>query len=151
MNAIELLKSDHAVVERLFQEAEAEPGSPKVLKLFDVIKFELETHAHLEETIFYPAIQEEGNEELLELTSEALKEHMDTKTMLGELSVTDEDSFDAMFVKLIEDVRHHVREEEGEMFPLVEAQFGSEGLDELGTQMQSEKERFQASTESIHN
>lgn len=151
MNAIELLKSDHTVVEGLFQEAEAAPGDPKLLKLFDVIKAELETHAHLEETIFYPAIQEEGDEELIELTSEALKEHADAKTMLGELTVTDEDSFDAMLVKLIEDVRHHVSEEEDQMFPLVESQFSSEGLEELGAQMQAEKERFTESAESAHN
>lgn len=122
-----------------------------MLKLFDVIKTELETHAHLEETIFYPAVQEDGDKELVELTSEAIKEHLDIKAMLGELAVTDEDSFDALLVKLIEDVRHHVSEEEGEMFPAVESQFSADGLEKLGTQMQAEKERFKASAESIHN
>lgn len=151
MNAIELLKNDHDLVEGLFQEAEAAPASPKLLKIFDSIKANLETHTHIEETIFYPAIQEEGDQKLLDIVSDGLKEHADAKAMLGEMTVADEDSFDAMLTKLIEDARHHVKDEEGEMFPLVKAQFSSDGLDELGAQMQAEKERFNASTESIHN
>ena len=59
MNAIELLKTDHQAVEALFQKAEE--GKPSDA-LFNEIKAELEAHAYIEETIFYPAIQEAGDE-----------------------------------------------------------------------------------------
>ena len=70
---------------------------------------------------------------------------------LGELSVVDDERFDGLLTKLIEDVRHHVDEEEGEMFPMVEFQFDQDALEALGRQMELEKQRFQMSGESIYN
>jgi hypothetical protein len=72
--------------------------------------------------------------------------------VLGELAaaVTDTEKFEPLLTKLIEDVRHHVEEEEGEMFPLVEEQFDDSSLENLGLQLQTEKERFNASSESAH-
>ena len=149
MNALELLKSDHRTVDELFTEAESSSGSG-LASLFSQIKVELETHAHIEESIFYPAIQESGDKTLIEITAEALQEHQDAKTALGELAViqNDTDTFKALLTKLIEDVRHHVAEEEGEMFPAVENIFDEESLQNLGTQMKGEKESFLASTDS---
>ena len=151
MNAIELLKEDHSVVDGLFEEVEeSDPGDHP--RIFAQIKVELETHAHIEETIFYPSIQEDGDEELIELTSEALKEHSQMKVILGELGAvsTDPEKFEPLLTKLIEDVRHHVEEEEGEMFPSVEDQFEAETLETWGKQMQLEKEKFQSSAESAY-
>ena len=145
MNAIELLKADHKVVDGLFEEVEGSDAGEHP-RIFEQIKAELETHAHIEETIFYPSIQEDGDETLVELTSEALKEHAQMKVFLGELSAvaSDVNKFEPLLIKLIEDVRHHVEEEEGEMFPSVEVQFDSETLETWGTQMQAEKKRFQS-------
>lgn len=56
MNAVELLKSDHDKVEELFKQVEATEDENKKHGLFTQIKAELETHTHIEETIFYPAI-----------------------------------------------------------------------------------------------
>jgi iron-sulfur cluster repair protein YtfE (RIC family) len=151
MNAIELLKADHQVVEGLFEEVEdTEAGEHP--GIFERIKAELTVHAHIEESIFYPALQEDGDEALVELTSEALKEHSQTKVFLGELDVvaSDIDKFESLLIKLIEEVRHHVEEEEGVIFPAVEEQFDVEILQRWGTQMKAEKDRFQESSESAY-
>ena len=151
MNAIKLLKADHAKVESLFKKAEG-TDAPNREELIFEIKTELEAHAHAEETIFYPALQEDGDKELVELVSEALVEHQQAKSFLGQLAVVaaDSDDSDGLLVKLIEDVRHHVEEEEGQMFPLVEAQFDEGTLDAWGEQMAEEKNNFLASEESAH-
>jgi len=151
MNALELLKTDHEEVEALFQEAEAASDGSDRSDIFVEIKANLQAHAYIEEAIFYPALQNDGDEALIEITSEALQEHTQAKLALGELSVVDDERFDGLLTKLIEDVRHHVDEEEGEMFPMVEAQFDEDALEALGSQMELEKERFQISGESIHN
>ena len=150
MNAIELLTADHRAVDKLFQQIEATNQSEHPA-IFLQIKSELDTHAHIEETIFYPSLQESGDERMRELVSEAIQEHMQAKTVLGELAVlvTEPAKLDPLLLKLIEDVRHHVEEEEGELFPLVETQFDAADLDELGAQLEAEKQRFVASAESM--
>ena len=151
MNAIELLTADHEVVDGLFERIEEEDASEHPA-IFAQIKAELEAHAHIEESIFYPALQEDGDEALVELTSEALQEHSQMKVFLGELDAvqSDSDKFEPLLTKLIEDVRHHVEEEEGEMFPMVTEQFEDDALETLGLQMQAEKDRFQSSAESAY-
>ncbi|MEO6333406.1 MAG: hemerythrin domain-containing protein [Pyrinomonadaceae bacterium] len=151
MNAIELLKADHELVESLFEKVEGS-GSDKHPELFEQIRAELQAHAAIEESMFYPALQADGDEALVNLTSEALKEHAQMKVFLGELGVvvSDTDKFEPLLVKLIEDVRHHVKDEEGEMFPTVEEQFDDETLEAWGVQMQAEKDRFQTSAESAY-
>lgn len=151
MNAIELLEQDHKIVEELFGKVEsAQPGEHP--RIFKEIKAELEAHAHVEETVFYPSLQDDGDEALVELVSEALKEHAQAKVFLGELDavVGDASKFDPLLTKLIQDVRHHVEEEEGEMFPMVEAQFEEQTLDMWGEQIQAEKDRFEMSAESAY-
>jgi iron-sulfur cluster repair protein YtfE (RIC family) len=151
MNAIELLEADHEEVDGLFEEVE-ESDLGEHPALFLQIRAALQAHAHIEESIFYPAVQEDGDQTLVELTSDALKEHAEMKVVLGELAATvaDTEKFEPLLTKLIEDVRHHVEEEEGEMFPLVSEQFDDTVLENLGLQMQTEKDRFQASSESAH-
>ncbi len=151
MDAIELLKADHDLVDGLFKEVE-DSEAENHAELFEQIKAELEAHAHVEETIFYPSLQEDGDEALVELVSEALKEHAQAKVMLGELAAvaSDPDKFEPLLVKLIEDVRHHVEEEEGTMFPAVKDQFEAEVLAHWGDQMQTEKDNFESSAESAY-
>ena len=151
MNAIKLLIADHKDVERMFKESETAKGSKK-RDLFLEIKAALEAHAWVEETIFYPTLQSEGDKELIKLTAEAIQEHIGAKCFLGELAavLTDASKFEPLFTKLIEDVRHHVTEEEGTMFPAVQKRLSSDALDVLGTQMESEKNRFVSSAEMIY-
>lgn len=146
MNAVELLKEDHKKVEELFKQVEAdEEGDHK--KLFEQIKAELDVHAHIEEVIFYPKLKEEGDDELKDVVLEGIEEHRQVKMFLKELSnLTDEsEKFDPKLKVLMEDVRHHVEEEEGEMFPKVEDQFEETVLEELGAAMEAEKKSFKKS------
>lgn len=143
MNAIELLKADHDVVEELFEKVKnSEEGEHP--QLFQRIKTELDVHTHIEETLFYPKLQEEGNEELVDIVLEGIEEHRQVKMFLRELAALSDDSekFEPKLKVLMEDVEHHVEEEEGEMFPLVENQFEEEMLEELGAAMEEEKKSF---------
>ena len=143
MNALELLKTDHQTVADLFEKAEAAKGSEQQ-RIFEKINTELEIHAHIEETIFYPRLREEGDEELNDIVKEGLEEHHQVKMFLRELSglADNSEKFEPKLKVLMEDVEHHVEEEEGEMFPLVEAQFDAAVLDELGADMEAEKVKF---------
>lgn len=144
MNAVELLKADHKKVNELFGKVKAtEAGEHK--ELFEQIKNELDIHTHIEETIFYPKLKEE--EELEDIVLEGIEEHHQAKMFLRELAGLPEDSekFEPKLKALMEDITHHVQEEEGEMFPKVEELFDEETLMELGAEMEEEKENFQNS------
>lgn len=146
MNALELLKEDHDVVDKLFQKVKSTEESEH-RALFEQINAELEVHAHIEEEVFYPHLIEEGDEELADLTREGLQEHHVVKTLLRELSgLADEsEAFEPKLKVLMENVEHHVQEEEGEMFKMIEEQFDSETLEEWGFDLEEEKGRFQKS------
>jgi hemerythrin-like domain-containing protein len=143
MTATQLLKKDHATVKQLFArfEKQGERAQETKQSIFSEIQRELETHSTIEEEIFYPAVRESvgGTDELVD---ESLEEHNVLKSLLSELSSlsADDEEFDAKMTVLQENVEHHVEEEEGEMFPKVEAQLGQERLQELGSQLQARKE-----------
>ena len=144
MNALELLKEDHDRVDKLFQKVEAtEEGEH--LALFEQIMAELEVHTHIEETVFYPQIKEKGDEELQKLVAEGVEEHRQAKMFLRELDAlqSEGERFEAKLKVLMEDIKHHVQEEEGEMFPMIKEQFDESSLQELGQQLESEKQGFQ--------
>lgn len=149
MNAIELLKADHQVVNELFKRVESTEDSEH-LAIFIKIKDALDAHAHIEETIFYPKLKAEGDDKLDDVTKEGIEEHHQIKMFLKEIATLADDSekFEPKLKVLIEDVRHHVKEEEGEMFPKVKSQFSSDVLDELGAAMEAEKKVFEKSEAS---
>ena len=139
MNALEVLKQDHQKVKGLFKEATGSLDQNKRKELFDKIDTELEIHAHIEETVFYPAL--ETHEELKDLVAEALEEHQEVKIMLEELEELGSESHDfgSKLQELIESVEHHVEEEEGEMFPKVREVFDESQLEQLGQELESAK------------
>jgi hemerythrin superfamily protein len=139
MNALEILKNDHQKVKELFQEATHVSDTSKRKDLFDKIDTELEIHAHIEETVFYPAV--EDHEELKDMVAEALEEHEEAKTLLEELEEIGVDSheFGSKLQQLIEAVEHHVEEEEGEMFPKIREVFEEDELEQLGQDLESAK------------
>jgi iron-sulfur cluster repair protein YtfE (RIC family) len=145
MNVIDLLKEDHDIVDALFKQVEATPPS-RHEALFKRIKGELDTHAHVEETIFYPTLQKRGNKDLVDIVKEGFEEHKQIKMFLAELDgkTSKNQQFDAKLKVLIEDTRHHVKEEENEMFPMVEEQFNFDELDKLGAEIEAEKKKFQS-------
>ncbi len=142
MNAIELLKKDHDVVDKLFQQVKATEESEHPA-LFEQIKAELEVHTHIEEKIFYPRLLQDGDKELQDITKEGIEEHHQAKILLREISALAEDSekFEPKLKVLMEDIEHHVMEEEGEMFKMVEEQFDKSTLEELGAEMEAEKSK----------
>ena len=139
MNALELLKQDHQKVKQLFEEATHASDRNKRKDLFDKIDTELEIHAHIEETVFYPAL--EKHEELKDMVAEALEEHQEVKTLLEEIEELGSESHDfgGKLQELMESVDHHVAEEEGEMFPKVREVFDETELEQLGKQLNSAK------------
>ncbi|MBA4184268.1 MAG: hemerythrin domain-containing protein [Acidobacteria bacterium] len=145
MNAIELLKDDHDKVDKLFQKVKATEEGEEHKELFKKIKAELDAHTHIEEKIFYPRLKEK--EELEDIVLEGIEEHHQAKIFLRELASLTEDSekFEPKLKVLMEDIEHHVMEEEGEMFPKVKKNFDKAELAELGKQMEEEKKNFQKS------
>lgn len=142
MDAFNLLKEDHRKVDALFDQLESATGKAK-LTVFNQIKTELELHTHIEEKIFYPALEEP--EETHELTLEAYEEHDVVKKLLSQLgrAKTANEEWEAQAKVLRENVEHHVEEEENELFPKAEAALGKAEIADLGERMAAEKEKKQ--------
>lgn len=148
MNAVTMLKEDHEKVKSLFREFEkAGPQAHKTKKeIADKVFQELDTHSRLEEEIFYPAVREKYSREDEHLVAESVAEHQLVDVLMEELkSLSPEDErFDAKFTVLIENVEHHIAEEEEEMLPDAERILGDD-LDELGEQMERRKQEIMQS------
>ncbi len=142
MDAFNLLKADHRKVEELFSQLESASGQAK-MRVFEQIKMELELHTHIEEKIFYPAL--EKPKQTHELTLEAYEEHDVVKKLLQQMSKAKSatEEWEAQAKVLQENVEHHVEEEENELFPKAEAALSEEQIEALGEQMEAEKERKQ--------
>jgi hemerythrin superfamily protein len=142
MDAITLLKNDHKTVERLFKRFEkaTKSGGDDRRQIVDEIIKELSVHAAIEEQVFYPAVRNEV-EEAEDDVLEALEEHHVVKWTLSELEKMDEsdERFTAKVTVLMESVRHHVGEEEDEMFPEVRDSVGRKRLAEIGAAMEKAK------------
>ena len=113
---LKMLKADHKKVQDLFAEyQEARPRKQQDLAQTTIQ--ELEIHAELEEALIYPAIREAIDDD--ELMNEAIEEHHLMHVLIAELKELEphEDTFRAKFTLLGELVKHHVKEEEGKMFP----------------------------------
>jgi hemerythrin superfamily protein len=144
MNAITLLKQDHKTVEGLFKRFE-KLGPRAVKTKQDVVERiirELSIHAAIEEMFFYPAIREaaEGGA-ASDMVLESLEEHHIVKWVLSELEgmSPEHDRFDAKVSVLMENVRHHVEEEEKELFPQLNKLLGKARLDDIGEAMNKAK------------
>jgi len=143
MDAITLLKDDHKSVEKLFRRFEKAGDRAYVEKreVVDRIIEELSIHAAIEEQIFYP-VTRETVEGLEDQVLESLEEHHIVKWVLSELEdlSAEDERFTAKVTVLIENVRHHVEEEESEYFPTVRDQLGRNALNELGDAMVEAKD-----------
>lgn len=142
-DAIVLLKNDHKEVEKLFKQFEK--LGPKAFsskrEIVDQIIVELSKHAAIEEQHFYPTVREYANE-IEDDVLEGLEEHHIVKWTLSELQDLEPENerFNAKVTVLIESVRHHVEDEEGEMFPAVRAAMGRKALQELGAVLEDAKQ-----------
>jgi hemerythrin superfamily protein len=150
MDAIALLMRDHREVEMLFKEFErlTERAQKSKGKVVTRIIRELAIHAAIEEMLFYPAVRTAGlkaasrvGESAADTVLESLEEHHIVKWTLSELekmSPSDE-RYDAKVKVLMESVRHHVEEEQEELFPKARKLLGEKMLNELGSRMEKAK------------
>jgi hemerythrin superfamily protein len=141
-DAIVLLKNDHKTVEKLFKQFEKAGDNAHKTKRDIVNKIieELSIHAAIEEQHFYPTIREKAPD-IADDVLEGLEEHHIVKWTLSELKglSPQAERFEAKVTVLIEMVRHHVEEEEGDMFPKVREAMGRKDLQELGETMEKAK------------
>jgi hemerythrin-like domain-containing protein len=141
-DAIALLKADHRSVEKLFREFErsSETAHKTRRKLVDKMIFELSVHAAIEEQFLYPTARREVPDVESDVL-EAMEEHHVAKWLLSELERTDptDERFGPKVTVLIENVRHHVREEEQDLFPELRRAVGRSELRELGARMAEAK------------
>lgn len=143
MNAIELLKSDHREVEKLFEAYEEASGKSVKAKLAQKICLELCVHATIEEEIFYPEIKDAVEEDLLD---EAQVEHDGAKMLIAEIMAGEpgEEFFDAKVKVLSEEIKHHVKEEEQPDGIFAQAKKGGIDLVDLGMRLAARKEELTA-------
>lgn len=141
MKATQLLKSDHDNVNKLFGQFEGSGSERNKRDLGEKIVQELKVHTQIEEEIFYPAVRKHPG--LEELVREAREEHAEVKQLISKVEGPEasDREYDSIMREIREDVEHHVREEEEEMFPKVEQQMANE-LESLGTQLQERKQQL---------
>jgi hemerythrin superfamily protein len=150
MDAIELLKADHKEVAQLFKQFEksGDRALKQKEKLVEKMIRALAIHSAIEEMLFYPTVRTaalKANNNLgkasSDLVLESLEEHHIVKWTLAELekmNATDE-RFEAKVTVLIESVKHHVEEEEEDLFPKVRRLLNAKVLAELGDRMEKAK------------
>src|SRR3954454_10277139 len=148
-NAITMLKSDHATVKRLLRELgeTTSRGTKQRERLGGEIERELKIHAQLEEELFYPTFKKVAEDtDAEDLFYEATEEHHVVDMVLPELKASSVKSpeFDAKAKVLKDLIEHHVREEEGEMFPQAQRLMTDAQLRELGEAMGARKKTLQA-------
>jgi hemerythrin superfamily protein len=141
-DAIQLLRADHRKVQDLFDQFEKARNDDRKAELAQEICTELKVHAQIEEEIFYPAAREALKEQ--DLIDEATVEHASAKDLIAQIeqSQAGDELFDAKVTVLGEYIRHHVKEEQNELFPKLKKT--KLDLKALGQQLAERKETLMA-------
>ena len=136
-DAVAMLKADHKRVSGLFEQFEKSRATSTKKKLVSEICMELTVHTTLEEDIFYPAVKAALRDK--ELVPEANVEHATVKDLIAQVKDVEPggEEYDAKVKVMSEYVKHHVKEEQNEMFP--KARKSKVDLVALGEQMASRK------------
>jgi hemerythrin-like domain-containing protein len=142
-NFIEMLKEDHKKVRQLFVDYDSADQSEKK-EIADKIFMELDTHAQIEEQLFYPALEETGDREA-KMVEESLREHQEVKDLIAEMRGGESEEFDDQMKMLAERVEHHVQEEESKIFPDAQKQLDKDEIEALGTEMEDMKQSLTTS------
>ena len=132
-----MLRADHKLVSGLFEKYEKSHTTMEKKRLVELICNELSVHVQVEEEIFYPAVKAALKDKLL--VPEAMVEHASLKALIAEVEGVEPDGemFDAKIKVLGEYVKHHVKEEQNEMFP--QAKASDVDMNELGAMMADRK------------
>lgn len=151
VNALDLLMEDHAKVQAIFKKYKTlmkkDGSDEEKMELVKQACEALAVHAQIEEEIFYPAIRDAVEPSLL---AEAFVEHDGAKELIEQLQDMDagEALFDAKFIVLGEQVKHHIEEEETKIFPKLRRA----GLDlvAIGEELKDMKEQLEPETDFPH-
>jgi hemerythrin superfamily protein len=140
-DAISLLKADHRAVEALFSQFENAKSPTQKGKIAHQICLELSIHATIEEELFYPAIEGEVEEDMI---NEAYVEHDGAKMLIAEITAGNpEDRFyDAKVMVLAEEIKHHVKEEEQRDGLFAQAKQADIDMKELGQRIAARKKEL---------
>ena len=154
MDAIELLKKDHAKVTELFQRFNGGGGLTGMVRRVtgsvperqrrqaaDQVCRELDVHAQIEEEVFYPGVRALNDDKLNKMLTEAFQEHATVKRQVATIrnGIGRDPDLQEKMNELQSCVDHHVREEENEMFPRVELLMDEPRRSELGRELQARK------------
>jgi hemerythrin-like domain-containing protein len=129
MDAVKLIKDDHKKVKELFRTFENARSADRKMAIAQEVFQELDVHAEIEEEIFYPAAKAKADKQMLISELKAMREV--------------NEQFEAKFTVLIENVEHHIEEEEKEMLPDAQKTLGDD-IKALGEQMMARKEELTA-------
>jgi hemerythrin superfamily protein len=147
-DAVSLLRADHKLVAGLFDQFEKSRSTAKKKQLVAQICLELTVHAQVEEEIFYPEVQAALKDK--ELVPEARVEHQSIKDLIAAVEGVEPggEDYDAKVKVMSEWVKHHVKEEQNEMFPKAK----KSGLDmaELGERILQRKQELMAQEQAKH-
>ena len=146
-DAIALLRADHKRVSDLYEQYERARSTATKKALVATICQELSIHAQVEEEIFYPAVKAALKDK--ELVPEAQVEHATLKELIAQVKDQEPDGemFDARIKVMSEYTRHHVKEEQNEMFPKAKAT--RLDMQQLGAQIAARKEELMANPELL--
>jgi hemerythrin HHE cation binding domain-containing protein len=137
MDAIALLKADHDKVKKMLADGEetTERAEKTRTELFDTLKAEMMIHERIEEEIFYPALK--SHPKARDIVLEGYEEHHVVDEIMGELEATavTDDTWGAKFKVMKENIEHHIKEEEGDMFKRARQVFDTDELESLGARM----------------
>ena len=141
-SALELLKADHEKVTQMFEEYEETHTASKKRKLATEICEALSVHAQVEEELFYPEVKAALKDKTL--VPEATVEHAVMKELIAQIESDEEggEMYDATIKVLSEYVKHHIKEEQGELFRKVKQ--SSLDMAELGERMAARFEDLRA-------
>ena len=152
-DAIKLLMQDHKDVKALFKQydklATADGKDDEKEQLAQQICTMLIAHTTVEEELFYPAARDVLGEDA-DLVDEADVEHASAKELIGQLQASkpgEDDHYDAKVKVLGEYIDHHVKEEEGEMFPKIKKT--DLDLASLGEEMAARKDELMSQQEAV--
>lgn len=152
MDAFKLMKKDHDNFRKLFKEYEAAGDRAYKTKLgiAGTLFAELNAHEIMEEEIFYPALRERASKKQVELVLEGYEEHHVADLIVAELKALDveDETYDAKFKVLQENVEHHLEEEEENMFPGAKKVLADEA-EELGEAMEARKAEVLKQTAAV--
>jgi hemerythrin superfamily protein len=151
MDALLLLTGDHNRVRglfKLYKAAHESQDTQRGQELAEKIIRELTVHTEIEESTFYPAIKDCGDQKLSELVVEGYEEHAVVKDLINEVQACQpgDERWHAKMTVIIENVEHHAEEEEKDMWPKVRSLMDATGLESLAKRLEAKKRELGAPT-----